>query len=181
MPLPLVLHSARRTVSVDYPRTANVAHARHEVCCFWVMTSGPTFRRPTAVGSGIAIAQGGYYAVSGLWPLFHMRSFTAVTGPKTDLWLVQSFGLLVAAVGAALLARGLAAKADATTAQFGVATSIALVVIDVWFFLNGAISAVYLADGAAQLVLVGAWAWLLVRRWRPRTGASRGRHTAATS
>jgi hypothetical protein len=131
------------------------------------MTSAPATSRLTAIASGIAVAQGGYYAVSGLWPLFHMRSFTAVTGPKTDLWLVQAFGLLVAAVGAVLLARGLSAKADAATAQFGLATSIALVAIDVWFFLSGAISAVYLADGVAQLLLASAWAWLLVRRSRP--------------
>ena len=119
--------------------------------------------RATAIGSCIAIAQGGYYALSGLWPLLHMRSFVAVTGPTTDLWLVQAFGGLVAAVGAVLLARGLGGKADAATQQFGFATASALVTIDVWFFLKGAISAVYLIDGAAQLVLAGCWVWLLAR------------------
>lgn len=119
---------------------------------------------PIAIGRWIAIAQGGYYAISGLWPLFHMRSFTAVTGPKTDLWLVQAFGLLIAAVGAVLLVRGLAGKADAATREFGLATSIALVAIDVWFFLRGAISAVYLADGVAQLLLAVGWGWQLARR-----------------
>jgi hypothetical protein len=99
-----------------------------------------------------------------------MRSFTAVTGPKTDLWLVQAFGLLVAAVGAVMLARGLSAKADAATAQFGLATTSALVAIDGWFFQNGAVSAVYLVDGAAQLVLASGWAWLLVRS-RPSRAA----------
>jgi hypothetical protein len=99
-----------------------------------------------------------------------MRSFTAVTGPKTDLWLVQSFGLLVAALGAVLLARGFSAKADAATSQFALAASGALVVIDVWFFLIGAISAVYLADGVAQLLLASGWGWLLVRSRRRAPG-----------
>ena len=118
------------------------------------------------------MAQGGYYVVSGLWPLIHMRSFTTLTGPKTDLWLVQAFGLLVAALGAVFLTRGLSAKADAATSQFGLAASSALVAIDVWFFLTGAISSVYLADGAAQLLLASGWAWLLIHNRRRRTGQS---------
>jgi hypothetical protein len=32
-----------------------------------------------------------------------MPSFLAVTGPKTDLWFVQTVGALIAVVGAALL------------------------------------------------------------------------------
>ena len=47
--------------------------------------------------------QGLYYLVTGLWPLIHLASFEAVTGPKTDDWLVKMVGLLAAAIGAALL------------------------------------------------------------------------------
>ena len=44
----------------------------------------------------LAHAQGGYYAITGVWPLVHMRSFEAVTGPKQDHWLVHTVaGLLV--------------------------------------------------------------------------------------
>ena len=34
-------------------------------------------------------AQGALYVVTGVWPLLHMASFEAVTGPKTDDWLVR--------------------------------------------------------------------------------------------
>lgn len=39
--------------------------------------------------------QGIYYVASGLWPLLHMRSFEAVTGPKRDKWLVNTVGALI--------------------------------------------------------------------------------------
>jgi len=32
----------------------------------------------------IALAQGLYFAGTGIWPLVHMRSFEAVTGRKTE-------------------------------------------------------------------------------------------------
>jgi hypothetical protein len=39
-------------------------------------------------------------------PLVHYRSFTAITGPKIDDWLVKTVGLLVASMGTALLVGG---------------------------------------------------------------------------
>src|SRR4051794_41935238 len=51
-------------------------------------------------------AQGAYYTLTGLWPLVHMASFEAVTGPKTDDWLVRMVGLLAAVIGATLLTAG---------------------------------------------------------------------------
>src|SRR3954466_12104594 len=36
----------------------------------------------------LAIAQGVFDVLTGAWPLLHMRSFTAVTGPKREHWLV---------------------------------------------------------------------------------------------
>ncbi|HEX2022926.1 MAG TPA: hypothetical protein VHH36_09430, partial [Candidatus Thermoplasmatota archaeon] len=51
----------------------------------------------------LAAGQGAYFAATGAWPLLHMPSFLAVTGPKTDLWLVDTVGALVLVVGAVLL------------------------------------------------------------------------------
>src|SRR4051794_2064938 len=51
-----------------------------------------------------------YYFATGLWPIVHLRSFVALTGPKRDTWLVQTFGALVAATGVALWPR--AASSD---------------------------------------------------------------------
>ena len=48
--------------------------------------------------------QGGYYLVTGVWPLVHLASFEAITGPKVDDWLVRMVGLLAAVIEATLLA-----------------------------------------------------------------------------
>ncbi len=48
--------------------------------------------------------QGGYYLVTGLWPLLHFPSFTAVVGPKPDRFQTQVAGALFAAIGLTLLA-----------------------------------------------------------------------------
>lgn len=43
--------------------------------------------------------QGAYYIATGMWPLMSRRAFEAVTGPKTDWWLVQMVGLLAVSIG----------------------------------------------------------------------------------
>jgi hypothetical protein len=42
----------------------------------------PRFRSGARWLAGL---QGAYFLVTGVWPLVHMPSFLAVTGPKTDL------------------------------------------------------------------------------------------------
>ena len=55
----------------------------------------------------MAVAQGAFYLATGLWPVLHLRSFEAVTGPKADGWLVKTVGGLIGVVGGALLSAGL--------------------------------------------------------------------------
>lgn len=99
--------------------------------------------------------QGAYYALGGVWPIVHLRSFMAVTGRKHDTWLVKSFGAFISAVGAALLTprdageRRLAERA-------GVASGLSLAAAEAWYVARGRISPVYLADAVIQLLLAGA-------------------------
>ena len=46
--------------------------------------------------AGLLWFQGGYYLIMGAWPLVSLETFEMVTGPKTDHWLVQTVGALVA-------------------------------------------------------------------------------------
>ena len=43
----------------------------------------------------LLLAEGVYFFLTGLWPVVHLPSFIAVTGPKRDLWLVRTVGLLI--------------------------------------------------------------------------------------
>src|SRR5690606_42098076 len=47
--------------------------------------------------------QGGYFVLTGIWPLVHIPSFLQVTGDKAELWLVETVGCLMIAIGLALL------------------------------------------------------------------------------
>ncbi len=64
-----------------------------------------TLSRPSR--RAVAFVQAGYYGPSGLWPIFSLRSFEWITGPKVDGWLVKTVGALVSVVGGVL---GLAAS-----------------------------------------------------------------------
>lgn len=55
----------------------------------------------------LAVAQGAFYLATGVWPLLHMRSFEAVTGEKTDDWLVETVGALLTVSGAVMMMAGL--------------------------------------------------------------------------
>ena len=106
----------------------------------------------------VAIAQGAYYLVSGVWPLVSMKTFTAVTGPKTDLWLVRTVGGLVGVIGGVLLAAGRAERVTKEIRWLGAGSAAALGAIDTVYSLKGRIPPVYLGDAAAEAAIVGAWA-----------------------
>lgn len=130
---------------------------------FWHRTRRPVQTRHHRV----AVAQGGYYLITGIWPLLHMRSFEAISGPKTDRWLVKTAGVLITAIGATLLIadrRERAATPEATVLATGSAAG--LMAIDVVYASKRRISSVYLLDAAAELALIGGWifAW-----WKHRT------------
>lgn len=106
----------------------------------------------------LALAQGLFYVVTGLWPIANMASFLRVTGPKTDLWLVKTAGLLIAVIGAALLA----SRGGEPSTVLGIGTPLALIAIDAVYSVKGVISPIYLLDAAVEAVLAAAWVWMLV-------------------
>jgi hypothetical protein len=106
----------------------------------------------------VLIAQGAYYAATGISPFVSRRAFEAVTGPKTEWWLVQTVGGLVGAVGAGLLGAGLNRRATPDVLGIAGGCAATLVAIDVVHVARGRISPVYLLDAVAELALLGALA-----------------------
>jgi hypothetical protein len=108
------------------------------------------------------LAQAPYSILTGLWPWVHLPSFLQVTGPKTDLWLVQTVGLLVTAVGAALAVATWRRERTWSVVILALGSAAALLFVDVYFVARGAISAIYLLDAAAQAGIIALW----VAGWR---------------
>ena len=105
--------------------------------------------------------QGTMYFVTGVWPLVHMASFEAVTGPKTDDWLVYTVGLLLAVIGGVLVAARARRVVDGLVVALAIGTALSLAAVEVVHMVNGTISRIYLLDAAieavfAVLLLVGA-------------------------
>ena len=100
-----------------------------------------------------------YYIATGLWPILHLRSFVAVTGPKQDIWLVQVFGALLASLGfSAILHR----NAGSASAGVGLSTAIVLAAGDVFFVARGRIRPTYLLDAVVEVALAAGLARRLI-------------------
>ncbi len=106
----------------------------------------------------LALGQGLYYAVTGVWPLVNMESFEKVTGPKVDGWLVKTVGVLVAVIGGVLGVAGWRRTFPLEIPLLAGGSAAGLAAIDLVYALRRRISPIYLADAAAELSLVAAWA-----------------------
>lgn len=103
----------------------------------------------------MAIVQGVYFLLTGVWPLVSMRTFEAVTGPKVDRWLVKTVGALIGVIGGSLLLDRRRPSRGTTALALGSAA--ALGGVDLVYALKGRISRVYLLDAVAEALLVGLW------------------------
>jgi hypothetical protein len=112
--------------------------------------------RPDA--TRVLTAQGGYYVATGVAPFISRRAFEAVTGPKTEWWLVQTVGALVTVVGGALISG--ARSGRVTPELYGIAAGCAagLAAIDVVYVARRRIAPTYLLDAAAQLAALAGLA-----------------------
>ncbi|HEX4589108.1 MAG TPA: hypothetical protein VH120_04220 [Gemmataceae bacterium] len=126
----------------------------------------PLTKPGSSLARGVAVVQGLYFLATGVWPLVSIDTFLRVTGPKTDLWLLETVGLLVGVIGIALLvAARRALSAEAVFLAIGAA--VALTMIDVFYVSRRVIPPVYLLDVLAELAFLIAWAaaaWQINRR-----------------
>jgi hypothetical protein len=117
--------------------------------------------------------QGAYYVVTGIWPLLHLPSFVALTGPKRDTWLVRTFGVLVAAIGTTLLTARVAASRDTAT-QLAATSSLGIAVCEVVFVARGRIRPIYLAEAALEVGFAGAALATWLKAEPPRVAGEEG-------
>ena len=105
----------------------------------------------------LALAQGVYFLISGVWPLLSIRTFMRVTGPKLDLWLVKTVGVLVAVIGAVLILAGVRDAVTAEVATLAVGCAAGLAAIDTYYVSTNIIAPVYLLDAVAESLLIALW------------------------
>jgi hypothetical protein len=106
---------------------------------------------------GLAIVQGAYFAGTGLWALFHVRSFMRITGAKTDVWLVKTVAALVLVIGCALAVGAARGRVGPDLLFLAVGSTTALAAVDLVYVAKGTIARVYLLDALIELLLAIAW------------------------
>ncbi|MGE5597234.1 MAG: hypothetical protein ACM3S1_14515 [Hyphomicrobiales bacterium] len=117
----------------------------------------------------VLFGQGIYYLVTGAWALLGIRSFQAVTGPKTDLWLVKTVGALVTAIGAVLTLSALRRRPPAEMRLLATGSAVGLAAIDTVYVRRGRISPIYLLDALAELAPLATFALKWPSRQRIRS------------
>jgi hypothetical protein len=105
----------------------------------------------------LALAHGAFFVATGLWPIVHMRSFEAVTGPKRERWLVKTMGGLIAAIGSAVAAGALERPIPQSIRALAATSAAVLAASDVIYVSRRRISPIYLADAVVEIALASLW------------------------
>ena len=113
--------------------------------------------------AAIAMAQGVYYLLTGLWGLLHIESFMAVTGPKFDIWLVKMVSVLIIVISLVLLLSGYRKKVTLEIIVLAIGSAIGFIAIDVYYVAVDRIDEVYLLDALAEVILIILWAITLAK------------------
>jgi hypothetical protein len=111
----------------------------------------------------VALLQGGYYTVTGLWPLLSMYTFELVSGPKLEDWLVHTVGVLVTVIGLVFIAAALTNQLGAPVVLLAIGSASGLAFIDFYYALRGEIWPIYMLDGVGEIGLILLWGIAIVR------------------
>ncbi|MDQ1012924.1 hypothetical protein QFZ82_007409 [Streptomyces sp. V4I23] len=105
----------------------------------------------------LARAHGLFNVLGGVWPLLSLRTFEWVSGPKTDEWLLQTCGGLLATAGWSMLRVSPGPEGLRHARRLGVGTAVTLLVIDLVYVPLGRIRPTYLIDAATEIAWLTAW------------------------
>lgn len=98
------------------------------------------------------IIQGGYFVVTGVWPMINIESFIIATGPKQEIWLVQMIGLLSISIGLTFLQSAL--RRRPLPFFLGYTVSFSFLIMDIVCVVRGIIDQIYLLDAVIQLLFL---------------------------
>jgi hypothetical protein len=114
----------------------------------------------------LAWIQGIYFLVTGVWPLVSIGTFQWVTGPKVDLWLVKTVGLLIAVIALTILMAAWRGRIGPEIRFLAMGSAAALAAVDIIYALADRIWDIYLLDAVVEIGLVVLWIALSARSRR---------------
>lgn len=102
-----------------------------------------------------------YYFLTGIWPLIHLESFLFVSGPKTDIWLVKTVGLLLLPYSLLLAYLTISVRKNKIIALSILICCLSLLIIDLYYYIQKVIKWVYLVDCFLQAIFSAYWLYYL--------------------
>ena len=105
----------------------------------------------------VALVQGGYFSVTGMWSLVHIESFQWITGRKTDLWLVKTSGVLLTVIGSVLMLAATRDQVSFPVVLLGIASAAGLIAIEIVYVIKQVISRIYLLDSLIEAAFLLWW------------------------
>ena len=110
----------------------------------------------------LIIAHGLYLTIGGLWPLFYLQGFEAVTGPKVEDFLVRTIALILLLTAVVLFLQLRKPKAEQSAIAMAAGVSFILGLVGIITAAGGWIRPIYFADGAIHLLFAMSWAALTI-------------------
>jgi len=98
-----------------------------------------------------------YYFLTVAWALTDINSFMALTGTKSDVWLVKTVSVLLIAISFSFIGYLFTKINPCPVIILAVGCCLFLAAIDFYYAGKGIISNVYFIDGVVQLILLSAW------------------------
>ena len=111
----------------------------------------------------LLICQGSYFLLTALWAIVDIDSFMAVTGPKTDIWLVKTVAVLLIPISTSLLLSAVLPSTIWQPVFLGLVSAVVLAVIDFYYSGNNTIDKIYMLDGFLECIFVIGWIYIIMR------------------
>jgi hypothetical protein len=123
----------------------------------------PPPRIGTRVYLSAIIAQAIYYFILGVWPLVNYDTYQRLTGRgEVDPWQLRLIGMLLAVIGAALLAGAYRGYLTPEMVILGAGSALVLLITHLVAVAQQKASSVYIIDAAAESVFLLWWAWNVI-------------------
>lgn len=87
-----------------------------------------------------------------------------VKGPKTDIWIVKTVGVLITAIGLTVFVAACRKKVQIELGVLAISAAAGLSFVDCYYAFNKVISPIYLLDAVAEIGLIFLWILFFTKR-----------------
>lgn len=107
--------------------------------------------------------QGVYFLIVGMWPIVSINSFMSFAGPKTDIWLVRTFGAMLACEGFCFIITAMLRHMSFPMLILAFLNSVLLLFVDMHYHLDNVLGESYLVDASIEFLFIVWWVVIFIK------------------